>query len=743
MITKKFTTEFGGKTITAEFTNFAEQAHGSALVRMGDTVILATAVISQNKREGIDYFPLSVDYEERFYAAGMILGSRFVRREGRPSEEAVLVSRLIDRGLRPLFNKKIRNDVHVVALALSVDGENEPDVPAIIAASLALGTSSIPWDGPIGACRIGRIEGKFVINPLRAELANSDFDMVVCGKEGKINMVEAGAKEVPEDVLVEGLAVAQKEIDAIEEFQKEIIGEIGKAKVTPQIEEEPQGMAELFEKHFRTRLSDYLYVQEKPARASRLGELKTEWVKAVLEQFPGASRSVADLFYENRIDEIVHRNILEDGRRPDGRGVKELRKLWAGVSILPRPHGSALFYRGETHVLSIATLGGPEDTLLVEGMSIQTKKRFMHHYNFPPFAPGETGRMGSPGRREIGHGALAERALIPVLPSVDEFPYVVRVVSEVLSSNGSTSMASTCASALALMDAGVPIKRPVAGIAMGLMMSAEGGAASGGKRNYKVLTDIQGPEDHHGDMDFKATGTREGVTAIQMDVKVVGVTLEILRETLQDAKAAREKIMEVMQGALAEPRKELSPYAPRILSIKIDPDKIREVIGPGGKMINSIIEETGAEISVEQDGTIFVTGPMEGAEKAIEKIKEITREYKVGETFEGRVSRVFDFGAMVEFAPRQEGLVHISELAPFRVGKVTDIVDIGDVVPVKIVGIDEMGRFNLSIKALAELPLKEGRAPLEEGEIGRRGSGHPPHGGHPRGRGGPPHRRGR
>ncbi|MEK7084915.1 MAG: polyribonucleotide nucleotidyltransferase, partial [Patescibacteria group bacterium] len=575
MITKKFTTEFGGKTITAEFTNFAEQAHGSALVRMGDTVILATAVISQNKREGIDYFPLSVDYEERFYAAGMILGSRFVRREGRPSEEAVLVSRLIDRGLRPLFNKKIRNDVHVVALALSVDGENEPDVPAIIAASLALGTSSIPWDGPIGACRIGRIEGKFVINPLRAELANSDFDMVVCGKEGKINMVEAGAKEVPEDVLVEGLAVAQKEIDAIEEFQKEIIGEIGKAKVTPQIEEEPQGMAELFEKHFRMRLSDYLYVQEKPARASRLGELKTEWVKAVLEQFPGASRSVADLFYENRIDEIVHRNILEDGRRPDGRGVKELRKLWAGVSILPRPHGSALFYRGETHVLSIATLGGPEDTLLVEGMSIQTKKRFMHHYNFPPFAPGETGRMGSPGRREIGHGALAERALIPVLPSVDEFPYVVRVVSEVLSSNGSTSMASTCASALALMDAGVPIKRPVAGIAMGLMMSAEGGAASGGKRNYKVLTDIQGPEDHHGDMDFKATGTREGVTAIQMDVKVVGVTLEILRETLQDAKAAREKIMEVMQGALAEPRKELSPYAPRILSIKIDPDKIR------------------------------------------------------------------------------------------------------------------------------------------------------------------------
>ena len=721
MITKKYTTHFGGKTLTVEFPDFAEQAHGSALVRMGDTVILATAVISQNTREGIDYFPLSVDYEERFYAAGMILGSRFMRREGRPSDEAVLVSRLIDRGLRPLFNKKIRNDVQVIALALSVDGENEPAVPAIIASSLALGISSIPWNGPIGACRVGRVDGKFIINPLRQEIAVSDFDMVVCGKAGKINMVEAGAKEVPEDAMLEAIAAAQKEIDKIEEFQKEIIQETGKTKVMPPVEEEPLGIAELFDKHFRMRLSDYLYIQEKPARASRLCELKEEWRSAVEEQFSDTSRGVADLFYDTKTDEIVHRNILEGGRRPDGRGVKELRKLWAGVGILPRPHGSALFYRGETHVLSVATLGGPDDAQLVEGMSIQTKKRFMHHYNFPPFAPGETGRMGSPGRREIGHGALAERAITPVLPTVDEFPYTVRVVSEVLSSNGSTSMASTCASTLALMDAGVPIKRPVAGIAMGLMM----GATPGGENHYKVLTDIQGPEDHHGDMDFKAAGTTEGVTAIQMDVKVLGVTLDILRETLKDAKEAREKIMNVMLTALPVPRKELSPYAPRILSIKIDPDKIREVIGPGGKMINAIIAETGAEISVEQDGTIFVTGPMEGVERAIEKIKEITREYQVGETFEGRVSRVFDFGAMVEFAPRQEGLVHISELAPFRVGKVTDVIDVGDTVPVKIIGIDEMGRFNLSIKELTELKPREGKSPpLEEGR------GHAPRGGH-------------
>ena len=685
--------------MTVEFPNLAEQAHGSALVRLGDTVILATAVMSQGTREGIDYFPLTMDYEERFYAAGRILGSRFVRREGRPSEEAILISRLIDRGLRPLFNHKIRNEVQVVALALSFDGENEPDIPAILAASLALGTSSVPWSGPIGALRIGRVDGEFVLNPLRSELEKSDLDLVLCGKDGKINMAEAGAKEVPEEEILKALEFSQKELEKIETFQKKIIQEVGQEKVTPPLKEEPEKLAEIFEKNFRSRLEEALYLKEKKIRNQTLFKLKEEWDEKVTKEVGEEFKEVLNGFWEEKIDEIVHKNILEKERRPDGRGLKELRPLWAGVGILPRIHGSGLFYRGETHVLSLATLGGPGDTQLVEGMSIRTKKRFMHHYNFPPFAPGETGRMGNPGRREIGHGALAQRSLLPVLPEISEFPYTIRVVSEVLSSNGSTSMASACASTLALMDAGVPIKRPVAGIAMGLM-------------GDKVLTDIQGPEDHYGDMDFKAAGTSRGVTAIQMDVKVLGVTLEILRQTLLDAKAAREKIMAVMLLALPAPRAELSPYAPRILTLKINPEKIRELIGPGGKMINAIIAETGATIDVEQDGTVFVTGSKEASEKALEKIKEVTHEYQVGETFEGAVSRIFDFGAMVEFAPKQEGLVHISELAPWHVKNVTDVVDIGDRVKVKIKSIDELGRINLSIKEVASLePKKQAAKP--------------------------------
>ena len=706
MNSKKFTTEFGGKELTVEFSDLAEQAHGSAMVRLGDTVIFATAVMSQGTREGIDYFPLSVDYEERFYAAGKILGSRFVRREGRPSEEGVLVSRLIDRGLRPLFNHKIRNEVHVVALALSVDQENEPDVVAILAASLALGTSSIPWDGPIGAVRIGKVGGKpaspagrVVLNPIRPELEMSDLNMVVCGKDGKINMVEAGAKEVPEQDMLEALAFAQKEIDKIEDFQKKIISEIGKEKIMPELKKEPEKISEIFEKDFREKLEKAIYVKDKKERNSGLFSLKEDWDKAITESVGPAYSGVADGFYEGKIDEIVHKNILESDLRPDGRGLKELRPIWAGVGIAPRTHGSGLFYRGETHVLSLATLGGPGDTQLVEGMSISTKKRFMHHYNFPPFAPGETGRMGGPGRREIGHGALAERALLPILPEISEFPYTIRLVSEVMSSNGSTSMASACASILSMMDAGVPIKRPVAGIAMGLILSADG-------KNFKVLTDIQGPEDHYGDMDFKSAGTERGVTAVQMDVKISGVTLEILRQTLRDAKEARTKIMEVMKQAIEKPRSELSKFAPRILTVKINPDRIRDLIGPGGKMINSIIDETGATVDVEQDGTVFITGSAEGSERALAKVKEVTHEFEVGEIFDGTVSRIFDFGAMVEIAPKQEGLVHISELAPFRVERVTDVVDVGDKVKVKIKSIDELGRVNLSIKDVAELKPK-------------------------------------
>ena len=704
MQTKKFTCEIGGKTIAVEFSDLAEQAHGSALVRLGDTVILGTAVMSDYTRDGIDYFPLTVDYEERFYAAGMILGSRFIRREGRPSEEAILISRLIDRGLRPLFNQKIRNEAHVVALALSFDGENEPDIPAMLAASLALGTSSVPWDGPLASLRIGRVDGKFVINPLRSELEKSDLNLVVSAKAGKINMIEAGAKEVPEEDLLAALEFALPELAKLEEFQKKIVSELGKEKIMPPVQEEPETMSKIFTERFYQRVQEAMFLKDvRQIRAGKQSRLKKEWDEAVKTEIGEGFTEVGNIFYEEKLDEIVHKNILENDRRPDGRGLKELRAIWAGVGILPRTHGSGLFYRGETHVLSSATLGGPKETQLVEGMSIRTKKRYFHHYNFPPFAPGETGRMGFTGRREIGHGALAERAILPVLPGANEFPYTIRVVSEVLSSNGSTSMASTCGSALALMDAGVPIKRPVAGIAMGLMMKDEA--------SYKVLTDIQGPEDHYGDMDFKAAGTSEGITAVQMDVKILGVTLEILKDVLADAKAARGKIMEVMLKAISKPRAELSGLAPRILSLKINPDKIRDVIGPGGKMINSIIDATGAQVDVEQDGTVFVTGPAGAAERALQKIKEIAREYQIGETFEGSVSRIFGFGAMVEIAPGVEGLVHVSELAPFRVERVEDVVEVGDRVPVKIVGIDELGRINLSIKELKELKPKAGAWP--------------------------------
>ena len=704
MQTKKFTCEIGGKTIAVEFSDLAEQAHGSALVRLGDTVILGTAVMSDYTRDGIDYFPLTVDYEERFYAAGMILGSRFIRREGRPSEEAILISRLIDRGLRPLFNQKIRNEAHVVALALSFDGENEPDIPALLAASLALGTSSVPWDGPLASLRIGRVDGKFVINPLRSELEKSDLNLVVSAKASKINMIEAGAKEVPEEDLLAALEFALPELAKLEEFQKKIVSELGKEKIMPPVQEEPETMSKIFTERFYQRVQEAMFLKDvRQIRAGKQSRLKKEWDEAVKTEIGEGFTEVGNIFYEEKLDEIVHKNILENDRRPDGRGLKELRAIWAGVGILPRTHGSGLFYRGETHVLSSATLGGPKETQLVEGMSIRTKKRYFHHYNFPPFAPGETGRMGFTGRREIGHGALAERAILPVLPGANEFPYTIRVVSEVLSSNGSTSMASTCGSALALMDAGVPIKRPVAGIAMGLMMKDEA--------SYKVLTDIQGPEDHYGDMDFKAAGTSEGITAVQMDVKILGVTLEILKDVLADAKAARGKIMEVMLKAISKPRAELSGLAPRILSLKINPDKIRDVIGPGGKMINSIIDATGAQVDVEQDGTVFVTGPAGAAERALQKIKEIAREYQIGETFEGSVSRIFGFGAMVEIAPGVEGLVHVSELAPFRVERVEDVVEVGDRVPVKIVGIDELGRINLSIKELKELKPKAGAWP--------------------------------
>lgn len=700
MQTKKYETQIAGKKLEIEFSDLALNANGSVLVRYGETAVFATATMSASPRTGIDFFPLSVDYEEKFYAAGQILGSRFMRREGKPSDEAVLNGRLIDRTLRPLFDKKIRNEVHVVIMALSVDGENDPDVAGIIAASLAVATSDIPWGGPVSPLRIGLVDGKSVLNPTYSERENSSLDLVACAKEGKINMLEAGAREVPEEKIMKALEGAIEEFTKIEEFQKSIIAEVGKEKIKFEFPEEPKEMLELFEKHVLPRLSDYIYISKKPERNKRLGELKKEWMTSVKEQFADFMNE-ADALYEHAIDEIVHKNILESEKRPDHRKLDEIRALYADVGILKRNHGSAVFYRGETHILSVATLGAPGDVQLIEGMEIQAKKRFMHHYNFPPFSSGETGKMGAPKRREIGHGALAERALEAVIPPKEIFPYTIRLVSETMSSNGSTSMGSVCASTLSLMDAGVPIKEPVAGIAMGLMMSKDG-------KQFKVLTDIQGPEDHHGDMDFKAAGTKNGVTAVQMDVKVEGVTLEMLKRALEDALSARKKIMEVMLKAIAKPRESISPHAPKIITININPDKIRDVVGPGGKTINKIIDETGAEIDIEQTGEIFITGRnLESAERAAESVRALTREYEVGEEFTGKVSRIFEFGAMVEIGPKQEGLVHVSELAPHRVGKVRDVVNLGDEVPVRIISIDELGRVNLSIKQSSQYREKD------------------------------------
>ncbi|MDP2676082.1 MAG: polyribonucleotide nucleotidyltransferase [bacterium] len=686
-----FETEISGRKLIVEFSDMAMHANGSVVVRFGETVVFATATMTEEPRDAVGYFPLTVDYEEKFYAAGAILGSRFMRREGRPSEEAVLVGRLIDRTLRPLFNKKIRNAIQVVVTTLSVDGENDPDIPAVLAASLAVASSDIPWAGPVSAVRVGGNASLFITNPTHKERETSDLDIVVSGKDGKINMIEAGTNEVGEDTMAKAFAHALDEIKKLEIFQHDIIKNMGKEKKNVPLFGDVPEVSDMFRKHFMARLNDIVYIFDKPTRNVRIGELKKEWMAFVVEHHPDAANAAYDIF-EDFIDEVVHENIFTKGLRPDKRALDQVRDLKAMVGLFPRTHGSGLFYRGETHILSLVTLGAPSDVQLIEGMEIRQKKRFMHHYNFPPFSTGEVGRMGSPGRREIGHGALAERALLPVVPPQDEFPYTIRIVSEAMSSNGSTSMASVCASTLAMMDAGIPITKPVAGIAMGLMMRSE--------KEYKVLTDIQGPEDHHGDMDFKAAGTKDGLTAIQMDVKVEGVTVGILQDAMAAAKKARIQILEVITGAIPEPRPDLSLHAPRIIILSINPEKIRDIIGPGGKVINKIIEETGAAIDIEQDGRVFITSTnKEGGKKAEDIIKMLTKEFQPGEQVQGTVTRIFEFGAMVEIAPGQEGLVHISELAPWHVRKVTDVVKPGDMISVTVRNIDDQGRINLSYKA--------------------------------------------
>ena len=693
--TRNYSLNIGNQVLKIEIGKLARQANGAVTARLGDTVVLAAATMSKNQKVGADYMPLVVDYEEKFYARGKILGSRFIRREGRPSEEAILNARLIDRAIRPLFDQSIRNEIQIVSTVLSVDEKNDPDIVAMIAASIALSISDIPWDGPIAAIRIGRTDSKWVLNPSFEERTAGIADLVISvSPDLKINMIEAGGSEIKEEDLVAGFEFARESLKDIVEFVKKISDDFDTPKASVSLAATDKEIEEEVRKFLNKNnvLENAVYEKKKAKRLMNLDALKEELI-AHITTIDVSMIKAAEAVFEALVDEMVHKNILERDLRPDGRSLDELRPLSAEIGFLPRTHGSGLFERGETQVLSALTLGAPSDEQIVEGMVIQTKKHFMHQYNFPPYSVGETGRMGSPGRREIGHGALAEKALEPMIPKKEEFPYAIRVVSEVLSSNGSSSMASTCASTLALMDGGVPIKKPVAGIAMGMI--------SDGKNVYKILTDIQGPEDHYGDMDFKVAGTRDGVTALQMDVKINGVDVATLEKALAQAKKARLQILDHMAKTIAEPKKELSPLAPRIITIQIHVDKIREVIGPGGKVINDIIAKTGAAIDIEDSGLIFITAENEksGLEaKAI--IEEIVKEYKVGDIITGKVTQIMDFGAIVEFGRGKDGMIHISELAPRRVEKVTDIVNVGDEVKVKIKRI-ENGKTSLSLKDAA------------------------------------------
>ncbi|MEK7182453.1 MAG: polyribonucleotide nucleotidyltransferase, partial [Patescibacteria group bacterium] len=692
---KEYSLEFGGKTITAEFNDLADQAHGSVILRSGNTAVLATAVMSDNEKDG-DYFPLIVEYEEKFYAAGKILGSRFIRREGRPSDEATLSGRVVDRTIRPLFDGRIRNEVQVVAIVLSI-GEDDPDVLAVNAASLAVATSNIPWNGPVSAVRIGKNkdEKNIIINPTYVHRKNGVFemDLLACGKDGNINMIEVGSKEVPESFVVEALKSASAEIEKMQEWQKMIVKEIGKEKRKIEIKEVKPETIALFKKEIEPELESTIF-SGIPGKET-IHKSSKKWSELVKTQLPDENYILAMAFYDEKVNEAVHSGAIEKNKRADGRGMDDLRPLFAQAGgVSETLHGTGIFYRGGTHVLSVLTLGGPDDSQLLDGIEVNEKKRFMHHYNFPPFSVGETGRMGGTNRRMIGHGALAEKALSAVIPPVEIFPYTIRLVSEALASNGSTSMASVCGSTIALMDGGVPIKNPVAGIAMGLMSRKN----SAEKLDYKILTDIQGPEDHHGDMDFKVAGTKEGITVVQMDIKVDGIPVYVLEEAFEKAKNARTKILEVITKEIPAPKKEISKYAPKILTVQIKPDQIGMVIGSGGKTVNEIRDLTGAEITIEDSGLVYVTGVGDSAEKAIKIISEMTREYKAGEKFEGTVIKVLDFGAFVKIGYNAEGLVHISEIAPFRVENISDYLKEGDVVPVVIKEIDEKERISLSIK---------------------------------------------
>jgi len=684
---KVYTTELAGRELSLEFGKYCGQAGGSVIVRLGDTVVMVNATAAEKPREGQDFFPLSVDFEEKMYAVGKIPGG-FIKREGRPSEKATLTSRLIDRPLRPLFNKGIRNDVQVVATVLSVEQDVTPDIPAMIGASAALAVSDIPWGGPIAGVNVGLVDGEIVINPSVAQREVSKLNLTVAGTDEAVLMVEAGAKEISEEDMLRAILTGHEEIKKLVAFQKQIVAEIGKEKREFPVFETGADVKEVVRADFMDRVEWAFEAFDRHERSAREDVIAKEAHEKYAEQFEGRMGEVDDALYYMK-KEVMRRKIIEDGVRPDGRTLTQIRPIWCETGVLPRTHGTGVFTRGETQVMSITTLAPVSEAQVIEGLGVETSKRYMHNYNFPPYSTGEAGRLKSPGRREIGHGALAERALEPVIPPVDEFPYAIRVVSEVLSSNGSTSQASVCGSTLSLMDAGVPIKAPVAGVAMGLIKDVE-------SNKVAVLTDIQGLEDFLGDMDFKVAGTMNGITAIQMDIKIKGIDEAILRQALSQALDGRLFILGKMLETLPQPRAELSEYAPKIISFMINPEKIAEVIGPRGKMINKIIEETGVKIDIEDDGSVFIaTNDAAAAAKARRLIEGIAKDVEVGEVYMGKVVRMMNFGVFVELLPGKDGMIHISKLAKGRVEKCEDVVKIGDEIEVKVAEIDSQGRVNL------------------------------------------------
>ena len=685
--------DVGGKTLTIESGWIAGQADGSVTLRLGDTVMLITACMSDKAREGIDFFPLSVDYEERMYSVGRIPGS-FFRREGRPSTEGILAGRLTDRPIRPLFPKGFRNEVQVVATILSADQENPPDVLSIVGASAALSISSIPFDGPIAGCRIGYVDGQMVVNPTFEQMESSTMELIVAGSKDAVVMVEAGAKEISESIILDAIEAAQeangKIVDAIEELVKLA----GKPKITIEPPPTPREAAvAAMNDDVRSRVREAVFAgYEKGERDKAVGVIQSEVASTLPEDVP--SGEVRDAF-DSLVDEVFRKGVLKENVRADGRQRNEVRPITTEVGVLPRTHGTGLFTRGQTQVLSVVTLGSLSDEQRLDTLSPVSTKRYMHHYNFPPYSVGEVKRVGTPGRREIGHGALAERALEPMIPDKDDFPYTIRIVSEALSSNGSTSMGSVCGSTLSLMDAGVPIKAPVAGVAMGLIMDAEG--------DYAVLTDIQGIEDHLGDMDFKVAGTAEGITALQMDIKIKGITPAIMREAMAQAKEARLFILDKILSTISTHRENMSPFAPRMIKINIPVDKIGAIIGPGGKTIRAIIAETKASIDVQDDGTVFIGSPdEESLDSARSKIEGLTKEAEVGAIFKGKVVRSTTFGAFVEILPGKDGLVRLGELAEEPVQRVEDAVNVGDEVSVMVIEVDRLGRINLSRRAVLQ-----------------------------------------